>query len=92
MSTKYVDKTVRLKHGSEISFTITNDLLMIHSKTFCCQYPRESTVSIMDDGKTHGILRLMNTDSLQTAMSLYIHYGDAVSLQIFLATHLRNLA
>ena len=78
-SRAYLDRS-----GDEIVVTFTKDLIMFHTNALSCQFPSDRLMITMDDGIHHGILRISDTTTFKTAMSLFIHIDSAVPLITFI--------
>lgn len=92
MNERYEKVTVHeFLRGGEITFTATDKLIMIHSDTLCCQFPRESILPMVEEvPDTHGILRFIDQTYLEMGMSLFIRHKDLVPLVMFLQKHTKS--
>lgn len=90
MKPKYEKLTIGELKGSEMTLTATEDLLMIHTDTLSCQFPKKTILPMLDETPNHGILRFVDPEYWQMGMTLFVEHKDLVPLVLFLQKHTKS--
>ena len=87
MNPKLEKITLKELKGGDIVFTATGELLMIHSDTISCQFPKKTIMPMLDEAVSHGILRLVDKEYWQMGMTIFIKEECLAELVMFLQKH-----